>query len=31
MKELETIGKDAGVKGTGKELLDKLRKKGYYP
>ena len=31
MKELEAIGKDAGVKGTGKELLDKLKKKGYYP
>lgn len=31
VKELESIAKDAGVKGTGKELLDKLKKKGYYP
>ena len=31
MKELEAIGKDAGVKGSGKELLDKLKKEKLYP
>ena len=30
-KELEAIGKDAGVKGTGKEFVAKLKKEGLYP
>ena len=30
-KELEAIGKDAGVKGTGKDFITKLRKEGMYP
>jgi len=31
MKELEAIGKDAGVKGTGKDFVAKLKKEGLYP
>jgi hypothetical protein len=30
-KELETIAKDAGVKGTGKEFIAKLKKEKLYP